>query len=115
MARGRYLALYNFCSTLKTVKKNSLPTLIPHLNDKALELLYEVISNTIGNKRRYTKKQKSNLKRKTRKFKRHLRFLARKRNSKHKKKIVIRQIGSGVLATLITVALPLLLHALRKK
>lgn len=114
MGHGRYMRLYNLCSSLKKIGPKHLHSFLPNLSDSSMENVYEVISNVLRNKNVSMKKRRT-LKRKVRRYKKHLRYVVRKKNSRTRKRKLMKSVGGAALTTILAIALPLLLTALKKR
>ena len=103
---------YNFLKALQQIKKTDRPALLGNLNDKGLESIYQVIANVLK-----SNKISPNIRKKAARqllpVKNKLRYLAKKNNSKIRKKKLLTKIGGGDwLDTILTIAIPLIISLL---
>lgn len=99
-------------------------TLLGYLNDEACESIYHMIANVLRNDGLSKRKQnrlatalephKKNLRKLTRAGGRAMNLNSRKELAKFKRKTLVK-MGGGVLSTLLSIGLPLLLSLVTKK
>ena len=108
--------LVSLLEALKSMPRKNLTEIVSHLDAKSVNLLSQLFHNVVYNTIHISPDQYKKIKRRMRKNKQDWRNVVnRKFPVKNKRGILKSQSGTGLLATIISVALPLILGLINKK
>lgn len=99
--------------TLKELKPTHRSIMLGHMNDESCEAIYKAVRNVLQSNKIGTK-EKKNLRSKLLPYKNEVRALSNDKKSRKSKRKTLLQLGGFPLSTILSVAIPLLLQAIKK-
>lgn len=108
--RKHLTATYNFLTVIQKLKAKEFVTLLPYLSDEATEQISQCIKNAICSEH-IPERTRNRLRKTLWKYKKDIRYIAKKSNSTVGKRKRLPKIG-GAIADIISTVLPVLISLL---